>query len=187
MPAALAKSRPAVYECAWTYETGRKCHRIAGRGQRFCPGHRRPVPRLEIGDDAAFSQELRDWIDQLVSMDLPTILYAVHCSLAKIEPILARKASRRSRLDFARASIAVWEGRDRLVSWLSHYPLPRPLQRGRVAAPPPSRPPLTNPESAALAQDPAALSRLAQSVPQQLSPDQLNALCDSLLNILNTP
>jgi len=193
-PAAATKPRPAIHQCAWTYETGRKCRRIAGRGQQFCPGHRRPGPRLHIGDDPAFHQEIDDWIDRLLSMDLPAVLYALHCSLAEIEPILARKASRRSRLAFERASIAVMAGRERLVIWLSGYrPEPALLPGLAVAAPPPSPIPAPNLDAtalaqdpAALAQDPAALARLAGSIPEHLSPEQLSALCDTLLNILKT-
>lgn len=182
MPVSPAKPRPAVHECAWTYETGRKCRRIAGHGQQFCPGHRRPSARIDVRDEPAFHQEMLAWVDQLIAMDLPAILYAVHCSLAKIEPILLRKASRRSRVAFERATIAVMAGRERLVESLSFFP----VDAGGSAAPAVRQPPAPSPEAVALARDSAALAQLAGSIPERLSPQQLHALCDSLLNILKT-
>jgi hypothetical protein len=162
-----AKPCAGVQECAWIYDTGRKCRRIAGRGQQLCPGHRRSAHRPQLEQEAAFHQEMTAWVQQLQQMDLQAMLYALSGALAAIDSIIQSKASRRSRLAFYRATIALTVTLDRVAEFMAGFR----AQASRVAAQPAPAPPAT-------------IASLPQGLPRQLSPEDLNTLCDSLLSVL---
>lgn len=104
-----------VIECAHIYETGRHCHRIAGRGQQFCPGHRKQPTVSPQQAEEDFNREMFAWVDHLSSVDLLTLLHILSGALADIEPLIESRASRSARASFTRASVAASVTIDRVA------------------------------------------------------------------------
>ncbi|MGB6159341.1 MAG: hypothetical protein WA891_05350 [Acidobacteriaceae bacterium] len=160
-----------VDECTYMYANGRKCRRIPKRGQSLCPAHRpsrRPRGFLEEND--AFNQQMSAWVEQLRAMELTTFLSQTQAALCDLQPLIDRRLSRRDRAAYSRATIAVTVAIDRLDEAEVALRAPSPAA-SRTASP---GHPLT-PHTA------AAVEAVRSA---QLSPQQLDALCNQMLSIL---
>ncbi len=108
-----------VNDCAYIYEeTGRRCRRIPRRGESLCLAHTslRPQPGDE---DAAFNRLMSAWAERLHNIPLDHLLEALQTSLEGIHEIIQSKSSRRHRMAFGRAVIAVGIANERLVDALA--------------------------------------------------------------------
>lgn len=102
-----------VNECAYLYETGRRCRRLPRRGESLCRAHKSPRPQPGE-EDAAFQSLMALWIERLHQIPLDHLLEALQSSLEGIHEIIQSKSSRRHRMDFGRALIAVCVANERL-------------------------------------------------------------------------
>jgi hypothetical protein len=160
-----------VEECNHICATGQKCRRIPKRGQALCPAHR-PARRRRrfLEEDAAFDQQMSSWVDRLRAMELATFLSQTQAALCGLQPIIDRRLSRRDRAVYTRATIAVTVAIDRLVE----------IELGpRTPAPSPS---LAASPGRPLPPRAAATVEAVRSA--QLSPEQLDTLCNQMLSIL---
>jgi len=160
-----------VEECSHICANGRKCRRIPKRGQALCPAHRPSRrQRRPLEEDSAFNQQMSSWVDRLQAMELATFLSQTQAALSDLQPIIDRRLSRRDRAAYTRASIAVTVAIDRLAEAEVGLRPPAPLA-GQTASP--GRP-LT----------PRAAATVEAVRSAQLSPEQLDDLCNQMLSIL---
>lgn len=123
-------------ECIHILADGRKCRRIPKRGQKLCPVHSAPRQRrAPLEENDAFQQEMNSFVDRLNALPLPLLLNEAIGLLAKIRLLIDRHASRRDRLEFARAAAAVGIAGDRMED-ASHGPLPNPSPQSMPVRPP---------------------------------------------------
>ena len=162
---------PPVQECAHLYPDGRHCRRLPKRGHRLCHGHQHPR-RLPGREDAAFHQQMFAWVDRLHALPLDDLLHILAGCLSDLTPILERKASRRHRLVFTRATIAITQTQE-LVDAAR---IARRAQSAARSLPPgsPAAPPRI------ISDEIAAQLRSAQT----LTSEELMALCDRLESTL---
>lgn len=105
-----------VEECVHILPDGRKCRRIPKRGQKLCPAHRsRRRPRAPFEEDQAFVQEMTAFIRSLKTIQTADLLYGTVGFLGDLQPLIERRLSRRHRVTFHRASVALSVSADRLV------------------------------------------------------------------------
>jgi hypothetical protein len=160
-----------VEECTHICANGRKCRRIPKRGQALCPAHRPSRRRLRsLEEDAAFGQQMSSWVERLRAMELVTFLSQTQAALSDLQPIINRRLSRRDRAAYTRATIAVTVAIDRLDETEPGLRAPSPAA-GQTASP---GHPLT----------PRAAATVEAVRSGQLSPEQLDALCNQMLSIL---
>ncbi|HUB18307.1 MAG TPA: hypothetical protein VL990_06710 [Acidobacteriaceae bacterium] len=170
-----------VEECIHVFPDGRKCRRIPKRGHRFCPAHRPHRGRTPL-ENEAFHREMFAFCDRLQALSLPALLAETNGALADIQGVIERYASRRHRLAFTRATIAVTMACDRVAETAQSL-------RQRPAAPPPAPQPPLGPPLSSQELSPEALARIreAESVLSNgpLTPEQLDQICGDLLSTLN--
>ena len=160
-----------VEECTHICANGRKCRRIPKRGQALCPAHRPSRRRLRsLEEDAAFDQQMSSWVERLRAMELVTFLSQTQAALSDLQPIINRRLSRRDRAAYTRATIAVTVAIDRLDETEPGLRAPSPAF-SQTASP---GHPLT----------PRAAATVEAVRSAQLSPEQLDDLCNQMLSIL---
>jgi hypothetical protein len=161
-----------VEECTHIYANGRKCRRIPKRGQALCPAHRpsRRRRRRFLQEDPAFDQQMSSWVDRLRAAELDIVLRQTQAALGELLPIIHRRLSRRDRAAYSRAAIAVTVAIDRLDEAEAGLRPPAPAARPAALQSHPRPPHAT------------ATVEAARS--SQLSPEQLDALCNQMLSIL---
>jgi hypothetical protein len=161
-----------VEECTHIYANGRKCRRIPKRDQSLCPAHRPSRRRRSFHqEDPDFDQQMTSWVERLRAAELEIVLSQTQAALSDLQPIINRRLSRRDRAAYTRATIAVTVAIDRLDE----------AELG-VRAPAPATSPATRP-GRPLPPRAAATVEAARTTPQ-LSPEQLDALCDQMLSVL---
>jgi hypothetical protein len=161
-----------VEECTHIYANGRKCRRIPKRGQALCPAHRPSRRRRRsLEEGPGFDRQMSSWVDHLRAMELDAFLSQTQAALGDLQPIIDRRLSRRDRAAYTRASIAVTVAIDRLDE-IELVPRTSPPSPNFAARPGRPLPP------------PAATAVEALRAAPQLSPLQLDALCNQMLSIL---
>ncbi len=160
-----------VEECTHICASGRKCRRIPKRGQALCLAHRPSRRRRRsLEEDPAFDQQMSSWVERLRAMELATFLSQTQAALGDLQPLIDRRLSRRDRAAYTRAAIAVTVAIDRLDE----------IELGpRTPAPSPS---LAASPGRLLPPRAAATVEAVRSA--QLSPEQLDTLCNQMLSIL---
>jgi len=111
---------------------------------------------------------MSSWVERLRAMELDTFLSQTQAALSDLQPLIDRRLSRRDRAAYTRASIAVTVAIDRLAEAELGLRPPSPAA-GPAAS---TRRPLS----------PRAATTVGST--PQLSPQQLDALCDQMLSIL---
>lgn len=160
-----------VQECTFLFPDGRRCRRIPKRGEKLCHGHKRRR-RLPAEMDALFLQQMDAWVEHLNDLPLQTLLSTLQESLADIQELIERKSSRRHRLLFHRAVVAVTCAIDHVDAAMASY---REEAARRAARRP------------AAARIPSSEEVNAQlNAIQSMSPEQLDAWCHRLVSTVQS-
>jgi len=160
-----------VEECTHICANGRKCRRIPKRGQALCPAHRPSRRRRRLHEeDPDFDRQMTSWVERLRAAELDIVLRQTQATLGDLQPIIDRRLSRRDRAAYTRAAIAVTVAIDRLDEAEVGLPTPTPLASPSAS---PGRP-----------LSPNAAATVEAVRPAQLSPQQLDDLCNQMLSIL---
>ena len=115
-------------ECSHILATGRKCHRIARAGNRFCPAHLLKRNR----DRDTIERRMVDYGHSLAQMDLPDLLSELSDALAELLPRIPNS----SRASLIRASIAARVTLEYLEEQSTPDPEPGPPPAGTFGLPP---------------------------------------------------
>jgi hypothetical protein len=105
-----------VRTCSHVYSSGKTCGRIPRRGETLCRDHRRAHP-VEPGlDRSAFEAEMFRECERVALLPLDQVLDAAQEHLVAIYSFMERRTSPRLHAHYTKATIALTNAIDRLLT-----------------------------------------------------------------------